>query len=337
MQTLSIGMIGCGTVGTGVLDILHRQKPQFEALGFQVELTGVLVRDASKPRETCFPNAPLVTSKDFLKDVDVVIEVMGGVQRPLDLVLPALQAGKVVITANKAMLAERWNELKPYASTGQLYYEAAVMAGTPVIDPLSGILRSSQPIALQAILNGTCNYILTQMEKGKGYQEALKEAQDLGYAEADPTLDVGGFDAAHKLTVLARLAFDPDYPYADVSIRGIDTIPQEAVKNALDNNQRIRLIGSIYAEDGKWKAKVAPRVLPMDHPIARAASGRNAMVFLGDECGEIFVAGGGAGGAVTASGVVGDLINHLQGILGPKPIALAAQVPAAGFEDLPEV
>ena len=202
------------------------------------------------------------------------------------------------------------------------------MAGTPVIGPLTGALRGSRPLELHAVLNGTCAYILSEMEAGSSYDAALAAAQRLGYAEADPTLDVGGFDAAHKLTVLARLAFDPALRWDEVraATRGIAELTPARLAAARAEGERVRLVGSVYPEGGRWAASVRPVRLPESHPLA-AGSG-NALLYRGDPLGEVLVRGAGAGGPETASGVLGDLFAALEGRPGPRPLAEAAPVPA---------
>jgi homoserine dehydrogenase len=204
------------------------------------------------------------------------------------------------------------------------------MAGTPVIGPLTGALRGSRPVALHATLNGTCAYILSRLEAGVGYDEALAEAQRLGYAEADPTLDVEGLDAAHKLSILARLAFDPSLSYARIkaATRGISHLRPDAVRGALAAGKRVRLLGSIWPEDGVWRAAVRPVALPHTHPLAAAASTRNGLLFSGDAVGEVFIAGAGAGANPTASAVLADIIAAAAGLPGPLPLGAAAPVPS---------
>jgi len=258
-----------------------------------------------------------------------VVELMGGVDGPSELMLRALEAGKRVVTANKAVLAERWEAFAPYLEAGRLYFEAAVMAGTPAVGPLSGALRGSLPLELHAILNGTCNYILGALEDGAEFGEALSEAQRLGYAEADPDLDVDGLDAAHKLTVLARLAFDPDLPWPDVraATHGIRHLTPALVKEAMEDGGRIRLVGSVYPEAGAWRAAVRPVYLPPAHPLAGSASNRNGLLFRGDAVGEVLITGAGAGAGPTASAVLADLLSALEERPGPSPLAHAAPVP----------
>jgi len=319
MRTLKLGMLGCGTVGSDVLKLLRKREDRFAAIDTRLQLAGVLVRDPRRARDVP-PGTPLTSDPAFLQECDVVVEVMGGVDRPLALLLPVLQAGKPVVTANKAMLAERWDALRAFAEQGLIHFEASVMAGIPVLTPLATILRGSRVERLQAILNGTCNYILTRMEEGESYDDALRDAQQLGYAEDPPTLDVGGWDAAHKLTVLARLVANPAFRFEDVSVRGIDTVTQADVQAACATGERVKLIGELTWEQGVWRASVAPRRLPATHPLCTIRASHNALWLDGEGCGELFFSGGGAGGLITASAVVGDIFDAITGVPGQRPL-----------------
>ena len=319
LKTVTVGLLGCGTVGQDVLTLLQRRRDIFADIGVQIQVAGVLVRDLERPRDVP-QGTPLTTDPGFLQECGVVIEVMGGTARPLALLHPYLKSGRPVITANKALLAECWNDLRDYALAGKLYYEASVMAGTPVIGPMSTVLRASRFESLQAVLNGTCNYILTQMEGGKEYAQALAEAQQLGYAEDPPTLDVGGFDTAHKLAVLARFCADGDFPYDAVQVQGIEGVTLEMVQQAAQAGEKYKLIAELRREGAGWKATVSPQRLPANHPICTVGAGRNVLIFQGDECGELFFAGGGAGGMITASAIVGDLLDLMIGFPGHVPL-----------------
>jgi homoserine dehydrogenase len=331
-------MIGGGTVGLSTLTLLWKRKALFEHMGYDLRIAPVLVRDPGKTRVHEFAGVTFTDDPSVLEDADVLFDMMGGTGKVLEFIEPHLQAGKPVITANKAVLAERWDVLKPYAQNGQLYYESSVMAGTPVIGPLTGTLRSSDALELHAILSGTCNYILTRMESGASYDDALNEAQELGYAEDPPTLDVGGFDAAHKLCVLARLTVDPDFKWESLEIKGIDGLSSDRVLEAVQQGKRVKLVGSILPNGSSWRAVVRPVILEADHPLAQSASSRNAMVFTGDASGTVIIQGGGAGGLVTASAVVGDLIDHLAGVSGHKPRPDMTAVPTDHkFEQFEEI
>ena len=319
VREITLGLLGCGSVGTAFLQLLERRRQVFDDMGVRIRVTGVLVRDAARPRDVP-AGTPLTESPDFLNECSVVVEVMGGTSRPLELLRPYLRSGRPVITANKALLAECWDELRPYALAGQLYYEASVMAGTPVIGPMSTVLRASTFQRLQAVLNGTCNFILTRMEEGHTYAAALAEAQALGYAEDPPTLDVGGFDSAHKLAVLARFCVGGDFAYDQIAVQGIEALTPELVRAAAQRGERYKLVAELRREDGGWHASVSPQALPADHALCTAGASRNAMVYEGEECGPLFFAGGGAGGMVTASAMVGDLLDWLIGFPGHVPL-----------------
>lgn len=318
-----IGLLGAGTVGSAFSELVSKYSKD-------AEVHKVLVRDLKKTRhqslsEATFTNNP----KEVLSETDILVELIGGTTLAGDLLLETLATGKPVITANKAVLAERWEEFKPFITKGLVYFEASVMAGTPAIEPLTGSLRGSQPLEMHGILNGTCNYIIDQLEQGKPYEKALKEAQELGYAEADPSLDVGGFDTAHKLTLLARLSFDPDIAWQTVkaNTKGIDALTPLVVSDALQQKGCIRLVASVYPEAEKWQAKVRPVFLPQSHPLAAAASNRNALHFKGEAVGDILITGAGAGAMPTASGVFADLIKVLAEDSGPKILKSAISLP----------
>ena len=203
------------------------------------------------------------------------------------------------------------------------------MAGTPVIGPLTDALRGSKPLELHGILNGTCTYILSKLEEGCPYWDALAEAQRLGYAEADPSLDVGGFDAAHKLTILARLAFDPGLRWEKVAARthGIAHLTPAIVKEAMEDGGRVRLLGSVYPFEGEWRVEVRPVYLPASHPLAASEGTRNALLFRGDAVGEVFISGAGAGAEPTASAVLADLLNAIENRPGPRLLTQAFEPP----------
>lgn len=319
MRTVIVGVLGSGTVGQDVLKLIARRESVFADLGVRIEISGVLVRDVNKVRDVP-PGTRVTTDPAFLQECGVVIEAMGGVERPLEMLLPYLRSGRPVITANKALLAERWDVLRPFALAGSLYYEASVMAGTPVIGPMSTVLRASTFTRLQAVLNGTCLYILGQMEQGHDYAEALAGAQALGYAETPPTLDVGGFDTAHKLAVLARFCADGNFPYSAVTVRGIENVTRQDIRDARAAGERVKLVAELERQGDGWRATVAPQRLPDTHPLCTAGAGRNALVYEGEECGTLIFAGGGAGGMVTASAMVGDLLDWAIGFPGHVPL-----------------
>lgn len=320
----TIGLLGAGTVGGALCDLARDR-------GLDSAIKRVLVRDPDKTRGDCVPLSALTTDADAVLESDVVVELMGGTGRASELMLRALNAGKRVVTANKAVLAEQWDDFAPFMEAGRLYFEASVMAGTPAIGPLSGALRGSKPQELHAILNGTCNYILGELEAGAEFKDALKEAQRLGYAEADPSLDVDGFDAAHKLLVLGRMAFDPalSWKTLQANTHGIAHLTPAIVKEAMEDGGRLRLVGSITPdpEAGSWRAAVRPVYLPPEHPLSGSASNRNGLLFRGDAVGEVLITGAGSGAGPTASAVLADIFAALAGRSGPSPLAQPAPVP----------
>ncbi len=340
METLRIALLGAGTVGSGFVKLLDEQRDRFRKLGLEPALTGILVRDPRKARPAWVPEGLLTTDINrVFEEADVVVELMGGTGKAGKLVLDALGEGLPVVTANKALLAERWDLLKAHAMEGLLYYEASVMAGTPVIEPLSGALRGNRTLELHGILNGSTSYVISRMEDGLGFSEALEEAQSKGFVEEDPFLDIGGIDAAHKLTVLARLAVDPDYNWENVrdNTRGIQGLNREQVFAAEAQGMRIRLVASLTPGDGGWRAQVRPVMLPATHPLVLAAQTRNALLYRGDAVGEVLISGGGAGSAVTASAVVGDLLRMLEGYPGHPPLPAAIPAPEYKPEYMEEI
>lgn len=338
METVRVALMGGGTVGSAFAQLLPAHQARFSALGVKVELARVLVRDIEKSR----PGIPsrLLTNKPegFLDDVDVLVEVAGGTTTAGDLVLQALDMGLPVVTANKALLAERWDELREYAEQGDLHYEASVMAGTPIIGALQS-LWGNQTLEMHGIVNGTCSYLIRRMEEGATYEQAFKEAGELGYLEADPNLDVGGIDSAHKICVLGRLTVDPGLSWEKVlrRTRGIQHLTPELLRQARAEGSAIKLVASLYPENGEWVAAVRPVRLPESHPLVTMGSGRNAMVYRGEPVGQLVFAGAGAGGGVTASAVLGDLYRVLLGTPGHLPIPTAAPIPAQEVEKLEEV
>lgn len=338
METIRIGMMGAGTVGGGLAELLPKHQERFRALDVKVELAKVLVRDEKKARPGIASRLLTAKAEGFLDDVDVLVEVAGGTDQAGEMVLEALQRGLPVVTANKALLAERWDELRPYAEEGDLHYEASVMAGTPIIGALQS-LWGNQTTEMHGIVNGTCSYIIRRLEEGATYAEAFKEAGDLGYLEADPNLDVGGIDSAHKITVLGRLTVDPNLNWDRVlrHTRGIQHLTPEMLKEARAKGQAIKLVASLYPEKGQWVGAVRPVRLPAEHPLVTMGSGRNAMVYRGDPIGQLVFAGAGAGAGVTASAVLSDLYRVLLGAPGHLPIPAAVAVPQAEVEKLEEV
>ncbi|HEX7001002.1 MAG TPA: homoserine dehydrogenase [Trueperaceae bacterium] len=315
-----VAIIGAGTVGSVVVRMLRASQG--------VEVAGVLVRDAAKPRGFEDWRRVVTVDPEVLDRVDLVIEVAGGTGPAADHMLAALARGVPVVTANKAALAERWDEFATHLNAGQVWCEAAVMAGTPIVGPLTKALAGCRPVSLHAILNGTCNVVLSDMEAGMAFEEALSRAQAAGFAEADPTLDVEGIDAAHKATVLARLAFDPALPFQQVrdATVGISGLDSTVVADQVRRGRSVRLVASVHAGPDGWRAAVRPLSLPAEHPLVTRGA-VNAAVFVGDPVGEVYVRGAGAGGGSTATAVVSDALAALAGGRGHTPRAAAAALP----------
>jgi len=324
-EPLRIGVAGLGTVGAGVLRILERNGGLLTARGGRpMHVAAVSARDRTKDRGVDLSGArwlddPLAMVDD--PSVDVVVEVIGGADGVAKtLVERALAAGKPVVTANKALLAEHGGQLAAAAAAGgtTLGYEAAVAGGIPVIKSVREALAANRISSLHGILNGTCNYILTEMRQtGRDFADVLGEAQALGYAEADPTFDVDGIDAAHKLAILAGLAFNGTVRFADVHVEGIRKISAEDIAFAEELGFRIKLLGIARAEDGEIELRVHPALVRRTAPIAAVEGVFNAVVVVGDFVGEVMLEGAGAGAGPTASAIVGDLLDIARGIRVP--------------------
>jgi homoserine dehydrogenase len=311
-------MLGCGTVGSGVARLLLEHSDRLAArAGRRLELRHVVVRDADRPRPVPFA---LVTTdlRRALADpaVGVVVELVGGTGWAKDAVLASLAAGKHVVTANKALLARHGPEVFDTARrhSRAVTFEASVAGGIPIIAALSQGLTANQIIALQGILNGTCNFILTQMaEHGRSYADALEEAQRHGYAEADPTLDVDGTDAAHKLAILAHLAFGIMVPVEAIDRRGIATLHEMDIRFAHELGYTVKLLAEAWLIEGQVALHVSPVLLRHDTPLAQVRGAYNAVGVVGDAVGDTLYYGQGAGQMPTASAVVADLIDLAVG------------------------
>ena len=317
-------MIGCGTVGTGVLELLHRRRAHLTALlGREIEVTRIAVRDPGRPRHRVYafvsPDALTGCPEDVTRadDIDLVVEVAGGVDRPREWILDSLRHGKDVVTANKATLAFHGEELFRVAKECErcLYYEASVAAAIPIIELLQNGLVANHVNRLSAILNGTCNYILTRMATaGLEYEDALREAQEKGFAEADPTLDVSGADSAHKLALLARIMTSAHVPVEQVFTEGIESITSEDIAFASELGYAIKLLAvARLTDDGAWDLRVHPTLVGRDSVIAQVNNEVNAVELRGDAVGPMLVYGNGAGSFPTASSVVADIVRIAKG------------------------
>jgi homoserine dehydrogenase len=332
-----VALLGCGTVGTQVVRLLTEQADDLTArVGAPVELAGIAVRRPNK-----HPNIPaelLTTDAEALvaSDVDVVVEVIGGIEPARTLLTAALGAGKSVVTANKALLAEHGAELfqAADASGADLYFEASVAGAIPLLRPLRESLVGDRITRVTGIVNGTTNYILSAMDAtGAGYRETLDEASRLGYAEADPTADVDGFDAASKAAILASLAFHSRVTAADVYREGIASVSAADITAAKLLGRTVKLLAiceRVTEADGSESVavRVHPAMIPLAHPLASVGDAFNAVFVEADAAGQLMFYGRGAGGAPTASAVLGDLVavarNRVIGGRSPRESAYAA-------------
>ncbi len=338
-KPLKVAILGCGVVGSQVVRLLHEQASDLAArVGRPVELAGVAVRRIDAPREVDLPAGLLTTDAAALvarDDVDLVVEVIGGIEPARALILSALEHGASVVTANKALLAEDGPTLFEAAEKAgrDLYYEAAVAGAIPILRPLRESLAGDRVTRVLGIVNGTTNFILDKMDTaGSGFAEALEEAQDLGYAEADPTADVEGFDAAAKAAILASLAFHSRVTAADVHREGISEVTAADIASARDMGCVVKLLAICELRPGDdgdeaVSVRVHPAMIPRSHPLASVREAYNAVFVESDAAGQLMFYGPGAGGAPTASAVMGDLVtvarNHVSGTRGAGESAYA--------------
>src|SRR6188472_2636588 len=331
---MKVAVLGCGSVGSQVVRLLVEQADDLGArIGASVELAGVAVRRIDAPREVDVPEGLLTTDAEGLvarDDVDVVIEVIGGIEPARSLVLSALENGASVVTANKALLAEDGPTLYEAAEKAgrDLYFEAAVAGAIPIIRPLRESLAGDSVTRVLGIVNGTTNFILDKMDtSGVSFEAALEAAQALGFAEADPTADVEGFDAAAKAAILASLAFHTRVSSSDVYREGITDVSAADVASARDMGSVVKLLAIAEAADGAVSVRVHPAMIPRSHPLASVREAFNAVFVESEAAGQLMFYGPGAGGAPTASAVLGDLVtvarNHRQGTRGVGESAYA--------------
>ncbi len=331
MDTLKVAMLGCGVVGSEVARLLVEQRGDLTArVGRPLELVGIAVRRPTRPRGDLPVDPGLFTddahSLVSRPDVDVVIEVIGGIEPARSLILTALESGASVVSANKALLAEDGATLFTAAEKygGDLYYEASVAGAIPLLRPLRESLAGDRVLRVLGIVNGTTNYILSRMtESGAGFTEALEEAQALGYAEADPTADIEAFDAAAKTAILASLAFPTRVTAADVPREGISDVTSADITRAREMGCVVKLlsIAEISADGAGVGVRAHPAMIPVGHPLASVGGAFNAVFVECEAAGELMFYGQGAGGAPTASAVLGDVVavarNRLSGGRGP--------------------
>ena len=324
-RPIRIGLLGAGSVGSQVARLLIENREELaKRVGAELELVGIAVRNKNAKRDVDLPKE-LITedAESVILGSDIVIELAGGIEPAKTWIKMALNAGADVITANKALIAAHGSELTALAQQfgAQLYYEAAVGVAIPIIRPLRASLAGDKINRVMGIVNGTTNYILDQMETtGASFEDALNEAQALGYAEADPTADVEGFDAASKAAILAGLAFHSEMPVEKVYREGITSITALQIETARQAGYTVKLLAICEraGENGEGLvARVHPTLIPLDHPLAAVRGAYNAVFVEAESAGRLMFYGAGAGGKETASAVLGDLVSaakrHLAG------------------------
>jgi homoserine dehydrogenase len=308
---IKVGIIGVGTVGTSVAEILRDNADVISArAGVDIVVKSGVVKNLNKDRGLDI----IITDNvdDVLEDseIDVVVELMGGVEEPFEVVKRALNAGKAVVTANKALLAYHRYELQTIAKDIAFEYEASVAGGIPIITALRDGLSANHIESIMGIMNGTCNYMMTKMtNEGVSYDAILKESQELGYAESDPSFDVGGFDAAHKLLILASIAYGIDAKPEDILIEGIDNVRSEDIAFAKEFGYAIKLLGIAKKDENEVELRVHACLIKQEEMIAKIDGVMNAISVVGDKVGETLYYGPGAGGDATASAVVANIID----------------------------
>ncbi|WP_153733579.1 homoserine dehydrogenase [Sporosarcina obsidiansis] len=326
---INIGLLGYGVVGSGVATILHNHQDDLRhKLGVPVSIKKVVVKNLDKKRNGVIPKEMFTTSLDEVlndPDIDLVVEVMGGTLDAKEAIRRSLEAGKGVVTANKDVMAEAGPELLRLADANKcdLLYEASVGGGIPLIRTLEDGLASDRITALTGIVNGTTNFILTKMKhENKTYEEALAEATELGFAEADPSADVDGIDAARKMVILASLSFSTEVRLDDVFVRGMKEIKDGDLQLAEQFGYTIKMAGSAKKDEDGIEVAVEPVFFPNSHPLATVNNEFNAVYVYGDAVGETMFYGPGAGSMPTATSVTGDVVaacrNLLLGVNGKR-------------------
>jgi homoserine dehydrogenase len=321
--TVRVGVLGLGTVGSALVRLVSQQTQAIEMrTGIRVEVTRAAVRNLDASRDLG-PSAPVIVSDPMsvveADDVDLVVELMGGVDPARSLIERAIRLRKHVVSANKELIASCSRELFELADSAgvDLLFEASVAGGIPLLRAIRESLAGDRIRRVLGIVNGTTNFILTQMtEQGTGFDEALAEAQELGYAEADPTADVEGFDAAAKAAIIATLAFGADVTSDDVSRQGITAVTSNDIAAAAALGYTIKLLAVVERSDGGIGARVAPAMIPNSHPLASVREAFNALFIEADAVGELMLYGRGAGGMPTASAVLGDVVDAAKNLVG---------------------
>lgn len=336
-RVIRVALLGVGTVGGGVLKLIERQKEEIPfKTGASVEIAKVLVRDVKKKREGIKEELLTDQWKDIIEDqtIDIVVEVMGGIEPARTYILEALQAGKNVVTANKDLIAEHGHELLDTAKNHgcDLLFEAAVAGGIPIIRPLKQCLAGNDIEEVMGIINGTTNYILTKMtEDGMEFSEALSMATELGYAEADPTADIEGLDAGRKIAIMASSAFHTRVKFSDVYTEGITKITSKDIEYAKEMDCVIKLLGVARNTKTGVEARVHPMLILNTHPLATVRDSFNAVFVRGDAVGDAMFYGRGAGELPTASAIMGDIIDTVRNMM----MGCCGRIPCTCYKELP--
>lgn len=319
MKTAKIGLLGFGNVGGGTYKILTDNKKIIEErTGVSPEVVKILARSKNKKRFVEAPVEIMTADPDDIlnsEDIDIVVEMLGGIEPATSFMLQAMKNGKHVISANKAAIAANYDTLVNTAKENnvEFLYEASVAGGIPVLTAITNPLQGNNFVEVMGILNGTTNYILTKMtEEGLAYEDVLKDAQEKGFAEADPTADVEGIDAANKLSILMALCFDKYVKPTDIPTTGISKITADDIKAAAAEGKKIKLIGRAVLKDGQVEYSVQPLPLDAAHPLAGVSNEFNAVYITGDMVGELMFYGRGAGPLPTGSAVVGDILSIMK-------------------------
>lgn len=326
MEQVGIGLAGMGNVGAGVFKHLTNNRVLLsERLGLELAVNRIVVRDVNKTRSVPAPSAILTTRwEDLIEDpsIRIVVELIGGTEPALRLILRAIESGKIVVTGNKQLLAEHGQQIFQAATKHKVpvFYEAAAAGGIPIIKAVTEAFIGNHIREMHGIINGTCNYILTRMtEAGLGFEEALKEAQELGFAEADPTLDVNGWDAAHKAIILASLSYGFWVSCDEIFVEGIEQVTAEDIRFAKELGYTIKLLAIIKADEkGAVEVRVHPTLVPAGHVLASVRGVFNAVAVHGDVVGETLFYGRGAGQDPTSSAVISDLAEAAVALKWPR-------------------
>lgn len=320
MKTRKIAIMGLGTVGGGTYDILTQNRDYIlKTRGVDIEVKTILDRDKAPLEKRGINTSLFCGDVDALAadpEVELVVETMGGVEPAKTFIIKMLTAGKSVVTANKELIAKHWSELEAVAKAHDcgLFFEASCVGGVPIIRALGESFQGDKVKSIYGIINGTTNYILSKMSAEKcGYDEALKMAQQLGYAEFDPTSDVEGFDAVYKLSILGSLAFHTCLPYGSIFREGISKVTAADIKNAHDLGYEIKLVAVGKRDGDKIEARVHPAFVPKEHPLASVSGAFNAVFLHGDFVGDLMFYGSGAGAHPTGSAIVSDIVKALLG------------------------